>query len=117
MFSNNNNMKNTTNNSSAINIVGVGTVINGDIISFNASSIFDGTLDVSIGKFSGIDNVLSHWTGSENNGDAQFHRCNSWSASSGYEGQYATMSVTNTFGLYGTHGNCGTERRLLCICY
>ena len=65
--------------------------INGDIISFNASSIFDGTLDVSIGKFSGIDNVLRHWTGSENNGDAQFHRFNSWSASSGYEGQYATM--------------------------
>ena len=47
MFSNNNNMKNTTNNSSAINIVGVGTVINGDIISKSDIRI-DGVLKGSV---------------------------------------------------------------------
>ena len=47
MFSNNNNMKNTTNNSSAINMVGVGTVINGDIISKSDIRI-DGILKGSV---------------------------------------------------------------------
>lgn len=40
-------MKNTTNNSSAINIVGVGTVINGDIISKSDIRI-DGVLKGSV---------------------------------------------------------------------
>tara|TARA_Y100001968_G_C19393270_1_gene736815 strand:+ start:791 stop:1204 length:414 start_codon:yes stop_codon:yes gene_type:complete len=47
MFSNNNNMKNTTNNSSAINMVGTGTVINGDIVSKSDIRI-DGILKGSV---------------------------------------------------------------------
>ena len=42
MFSNNNNMKNSTNNSSVVNMVGNGTVINGDIQSKSDIRI-DGT--------------------------------------------------------------------------
>ena len=47
MFSNNNNMKNSTNNSSAINMVGNETVINGDIQSKSDIRI-DGILKGSV---------------------------------------------------------------------
>ena len=47
MFSNNNNMKNLTNNSSTINLVGTGTVINGDIQSKSDIRI-DGILKGSV---------------------------------------------------------------------
>ena len=48
MFSNNNNMKNTTNNSSVVNMVGnASTVINGDIQSKSDIRI-DGTLKGSV---------------------------------------------------------------------
>ena len=47
MFSNNNNMKNSTSNSSVVNTVGNGTVINGDIQSKSDIRI-DGTLKGSV---------------------------------------------------------------------
>ena len=47
MFSNNNNMKNSTNHSSVVNMVGNGTVINGDIQSKSDIRI-DGTLKGSV---------------------------------------------------------------------
>ena len=47
MFSNNNNMKNSSNNSAAVNMVGNGTVINGDIQSKSDIRI-DGTLKGSV---------------------------------------------------------------------
>ena len=47
MFSNNNNMKNSTNHSSVVNMIGNGTVINGDIHSKSDIRI-DGTLKGSV---------------------------------------------------------------------
>ena len=47
MFSNNNNMKNSTNNSSSINMVGIETIINGDIQSKSDIRI-DGILKGSV---------------------------------------------------------------------
>jgi len=47
MFSNNNNMKNPTNNTSVVNMLGNGTVINGDIQSKSDIRI-DGTLKGSV---------------------------------------------------------------------
>jgi len=47
MFSNNNNMKNSTNNSSTVNMIGSGTVINGDIQSKSDIRI-DGILKGSV---------------------------------------------------------------------